>query len=114
MLWLLSEIRNAYIFRRRNLFYSGNLKEQGVMEKYCVSASCCVKALLIHIHFILNANLFTIDILLGIPVHIILPEDGPSRPKHVVISSHVSNKVHVHIVVLDGIISYLLKIKVKN
>jgi hypothetical protein len=36
------------------------------------------------------------------------PEDGPSRPKHVVISSRVSNKVHVHIVVLDGIISYLL------
>jgi hypothetical protein len=48
-------------------------------------------------------------VLLGIPVHIIiLPEDGPSRPKHVRISSRVSNKVHVHIVVLDGITSYLL------
>jgi hypothetical protein len=39
---------------------------------------------------------------------IILPEDGPSRPKHVVISSRVSNKVHVHIVVLDGIIFLLM------
>jgi hypothetical protein len=38
----------------------------------------------------------------------IFPEDGPYRPKHVVMIIKCSNKAHTHTVAIDGLLPYLL------